>query len=49
MFELTREEIMGISQVVTPSGFKFSKRVTAFTEQGVAMLSSESVVAKAAS
>jgi ORF6N domain-containing protein len=40
MFELTREEIMGISQVVTSSGLKFSKRVTAFTEQGVAMLSS---------
>ena len=30
MFELTREEIMGISQVVTSSGLKFSKRVTAF-------------------
>jgi len=40
MFELTREEIIGISQVVTSSGLKFSKRVTAFTEQGVAMLSS---------
>lgn len=40
MFELTREEIMGISQAVTSSGLKFSKRVTAFTEQGVAMLSS---------
>jgi hypothetical protein len=40
MFELTREEILGISQVVTSSSLKFSKRVTAFTEQGVAMLSS---------
>jgi hypothetical protein len=40
MFELTREEINGISQVVTSSNLKFSKRVTAFTEQGVAMLSS---------
>jgi len=40
MFELTREEIMGISQVVTSSGLKYSKRVTAFTEQGIAMLSS---------
>jgi hypothetical protein len=40
MFELTREEIMGISQIVTSSKVKFSKRVTAFTEQGVAMLSS---------
>ena len=40
MFELTREEILGISQLVTSSNLKFSKRVTAFTEQGVAMLSS---------
>jgi hypothetical protein len=40
MFELTREEIVGISQIVTSSTLKFSKRVTAFTEQGVAMLSS---------
>ena len=40
MFELTREEILGISQFVTSSSLKFSKRVTAFTEQGVAMLSS---------
>lgn len=40
MFELTRAEIMGISQIVTSSKLKFSKRVTAFTEQGVAMLSS---------
>jgi hypothetical protein len=40
MFELTREEINEISQIVTSSNLKFSKRVTAFTEQGVAMLSS---------
>ncbi|MDX6499787.1 MAG: hypothetical protein QOG23_3047 [Blastocatellia bacterium] len=40
MFELTREEISGISQIVTSSNLRFSKRVTAFTEQGVAMLSS---------
>lgn len=40
MFELTREEIREISQFVTSSNVKFSKRVTAFTEQGVAMLSS---------
>ncbi len=40
MFELKRDEIMGISQFVTSSNLKFSKRVTAFTEQGVAMLSS---------
>jgi ORF6N domain-containing protein len=40
MFELTREEIIGISQIVTSSNVKFSKRVTVFTEQGVAMLSS---------
>jgi len=40
MFELTRDEITGISQFVTSSRLKFSKRVTVFTEQGVAMLSS---------
>jgi hypothetical protein len=40
MFELTRKEIMGISQTVTSSDIKYSKRVCAFTEQGVAMLSS---------
>jgi len=40
MFELTRAEITGISQFVTSSRLKFSKRVTVFTEQGVAMLSS---------
>jgi hypothetical protein len=40
MFELTREEIVGISQFVTSSNLKFSKKVTAFSEQGVAMLSS---------
>ncbi len=40
MFELTREEIMRISQIVTSSGdLKFSKSVRGFTEQGVAMLS----------
>ncbi|HYV11492.1 MAG TPA: ORF6N domain-containing protein [Pyrinomonadaceae bacterium] len=39
MFELTRDEIAGISQFVTSSSLKFSKRVTVFTEQGVAMLS----------
>ena len=46
MFRLTREEIMRISQFVTSSGYpgvktlKFSKNVMAFTEHGVAMLSS---------
>ena len=40
LFELTREEIMRISQTVTSSEIKYSKRVHAFTEQGVAMLSS---------
>ena len=41
MFELTREEIMKISQtVISSADLKFSKRVRAFTEQGVAMLSS---------
>jgi hypothetical protein len=37
MFQLTREEIMRISQSVT--SLKYSKAVYAFTEQGVAMLS----------
>jgi len=40
MMNLTRDEISGISQIVTSSNIKFSKRVHAFTEQGVAMLSS---------
>jgi hypothetical protein len=43
MFTLTRDEIMRISQIVISSGhetIKFSKNVMAFTEQGVAMLSS---------
>jgi len=40
MFQLTREEITGISQFVTSSNLKFSKRVSVFAEQGVAMLSS---------
>jgi hypothetical protein len=39
MFELSREEIMRISQTVISSEIKYSKRVHAFTEQGVAMLS----------
>ena len=41
VFTLTREEIARISQTVTSSsGLKFAKQVRAFTEQGVAMLSS---------
>jgi len=46
MFRLTREEIMRISQFVTSSDhpavktLRFSKSVMAFTEHGVAMLSS---------
>jgi hypothetical protein len=46
MFRLTREEIMRISQFVISSAYpgiktlKFSKNVMAFTEHGVAMLSS---------
>jgi len=43
MFTLTRDEIMRISQIAISSGhetIKFSKNVMAFTEQGVAMLSS---------
>jgi hypothetical protein len=40
-FTLSRDEIERISQVVTSSsGLKFSKQVRAFTEEGVAMLSS---------
>jgi hypothetical protein len=41
MVQLSRDEIEGISQIVTSSvPLKFSKSVHAFTEQGVAMLSS---------
>src|SRR6266446_1281819 len=41
MFELSREEILRMSQIVTSSpALNFSKRVHVFTEQGVAMLSS---------
>jgi len=40
MFVLTRDEIIRISQTVTSSEIKYSKRVHAFTEQDVAMLSS---------
>jgi len=41
VFTLSRAEIGRISQIVTSfSGLKFSKQVAAFTEQGVAMLSS---------
>lgn len=40
LFSLTREEVMRISQIVISSEIKFSKHVFAFTEQGVAMLSS---------
>ncbi len=43
MFSLSREEILGISQFVISSGqasLKYSKNVNAFTENGVAMLSS---------
>ncbi|MDO9577592.1 MAG: ORF6N domain-containing protein [Candidatus Cloacimonadales bacterium] len=40
VFELTRDEIMNISQFVISSQIKHSKRVRAFTEQGIAMLSS---------
>ena len=39
VFQLSREEIGRISQIVTSSpGLKFSKQVRAFTEQGIAML-----------
>lgn len=40
MFSLTREEIMDLSQIVISSKIKHSPNVLAFTEQGIAMLSS---------
>jgi hypothetical protein len=40
MFKLTRDEITRISQLVISSNLKFSKSVHAFTQEGVAMLSS---------
>jgi hypothetical protein len=40
MFELTRKEIRNISQIVISPGLKHAPRMLAFTEQGVAMLSS---------
>ena len=40
MFALDREEIMRISQIVISSEIKFSKSVLAFTQEGIAMLSS---------
>jgi len=40
VFSLTREEVRNISQIVTCSTVKHSRNVFAFTEQGVAMLSS---------
>ena len=40
LFVLTREEIRDISQIVTCSNIKHARSVSAFTEQGVAMLSS---------
>jgi len=40
IFPLSRDEIERRSQIVTSSKIKFSKRVRAFSEQGVAMLSS---------
>jgi hypothetical protein len=39
LFMLTREEIRNISQIVTCSTIKHARSVSAFTEQGVAMLS----------
>ncbi|MBN3032892.1 MAG: ORF6N domain-containing protein [Candidatus Saganbacteria bacterium] len=40
MFSLDRQEIMRISQIVISSSIKYAKHVNAFTESGVAMLSS---------
>jgi hypothetical protein len=39
MISLTREEIMNLSQIVISSGIKHAPGVFAFTEQGIAMLS----------
>jgi len=40
MFTLTRQEIRDLSQIVISPGLKHAPNVFAFTEQGVAMLSS---------
>ncbi len=40
MFSLSREEILNLSQIVISSKIKHSPNVNAFSEQGVAMLSS---------
>jgi phage regulator Rha-like protein len=40
MFSLTREEIMNLSQIVISYKIKHAPKIQAFTEQGVAMLSS---------
>jgi len=40
LFSLTRQEVRNISQIVTCSTLKHARHVFAFTEQGVAMLSS---------
>lgn len=40
LFSLTREEVRNISQIVICSTLKHARNVFAFTEQGVAMLSS---------
>ncbi len=40
MFSLSQDEIMNLSQFVISSNIKHAPRVYAFTEQGVAMLSS---------
>ena len=40
LFSLTRPEVRNISQIVTCSTLKHARNVFAFTEQGVAMLSS---------
>jgi len=40
MFLLSRQEILNLSQIVTSSNIKHSPNILAFTEQGVAMLSS---------
>jgi len=40
MFSLNRQEILNISQIVISSSIKHARNVNAFTENGIAMLSS---------
>ncbi|MDY6952276.1 MAG: ORF6N domain-containing protein [Thermodesulfobacteriota bacterium] len=46
MFALTREEIMRISQTVTSSEIKYSRRVRAFTEKGLNAVAQSSAICR---